>query len=256
MVEKIFKKPFAWLATGVSWLLALPTLISPLWTVSGFVLSMFAHLGMVEMFRVFLGIPGPIWGWTTWLRLYVPWIPFITYPATRWLVNSKIPLPGPAWEAAFSWVGGFVIVFGLSLLAVGLAQIAKARIKHAGLVRNGLYGWVRHPQYLGICVWIFGSFLFGLRPLDLILCVTLMFIYLLLAESEERKLGKEFGEEYLEYKNEVSFILPFVPPNSFSWLNSFSQGSKWRKATVYFGTYVLVLISLLISLRAISVPLP
>lgn len=254
-VEKVSKKLFEWLVTGVLWLTALPTLISPFWTISSFLLQMFWPLAMVEMFYVFLGLESAHpKGWEPLLRFYIPWIPFISSPLTRWLVDSKIPLPSQELETAINWIGTLLIILGLSLLIIGLTQIAIAKMKHTGLVKRGLYAWVRHPQYLGISLWIFGDVLYGLRPMDFVLWATLVFFYLLLAESEERSLGRKFGKDYLEYKKEVSFIFPLVPPYSFR-LDRFSQGKLWRTVIIYSGLYLLVMILLLAFLKTICIPL-
>jgi len=255
-VKKISKKLFEWLVIGVSWIMSLPTLISPFWTISGFLFQMFWPLGMVQMFHIYLGLePRHPKGWDPWLRFYIPWIPIITSPLTRWLVGSKIPLPSQELETAFNWVGAFLIILGLSLLIIGLTQIAIAKIKHMGLVEKGLYAWVRHPQYLGICLWIFGDALYGLRPMDFVVWLTLVFLYFLLAESEERSLQRQFGKDYLEYKKEVPFIFPLVPPYSFR-LDRFSQGKLWRTVIIYGGLYLLVMILLLVFLKTICIPLP
>lgn len=215
---------------------------------------MFLPLGAVRMFRVFLDLePYHPKGWTPWLRFYIPWIPLITCPQTRWLVNSRIYLPSDEWEMALEWIGAFLIILGIALLIAGLVQIAFAKIRDTGLVKKGLYAWVRHPQYLGIIVWIFGDVLYGLRPADFVLWTTLVVLYLILAESEENALVKEYGEEYLVYKKQVPFILPFLPPGALQWFNKLSQEKMWRKVTIYLGFYILIVTSLLPILYAVTI---
>lgn len=256
LLKRIFKKTSTWLVIGASWFISLPTLISPLWTISGFLLRMFLPLGAVQMFRVFLGLePYHIRGWDPWLRFYIPWIPLITCPETLWLVDSRIYLPSHEWEMVLEWIGAFLIFFGITLLIAGLVQIVVAKIRGTGLVKKGLYAWVRHPQYLGIIIWIFGDVLYGLRPIDFILWTTLAFLYLLLAESEERTLVKEYGEEYLVYQKQVPFILPFMPSKPLAWFNKLSQEKGWRKVTIYFGIYLLTVTLLLLFLKAVTPPL-
>lgn len=214
---------------------------------------MFWPFVMVEMFRDFLGLGPHFKGWTPWLRFYIPWIPLIACPQTRWLVNNRIYLPSDEWEMALEWIGAFLIILGIALLMAGLVQIAFAKIRDTGLVKKGLYAWVRHPQYLGIIVWIFGDVLYGLRPADFVLWTTLVFLYLILAESEENALVKEYGEEYLVYKKQVPFILPFIPPESLQWFNKLSQEKMWRKVTIYLGFYILIVTLLLPILYAVKI---
>lgn len=208
-MEKVFKKLLEWIVFGVSWFIALPTLISPFWIISSFLIQMFLPLGIAEMFYVFLGLgPAHPKGWGPWLRFYIPWLPLITNPVTRWLVDSQISLPSQEWKTAINWIGAFLIVFGISLLIIGFFQVAIAKLKHTGLVKKGLYSWVRHPQYLGISLWIFGNALCGLRPIDFVVWVTLVFLYLLLAEIEEASLERKFGKDYLEYKKGSALHFP------------------------------------------------
>ena len=134
------------MAIVASWFISLPTLISPLWTISGFLLHMFLPLGTIQMFRTFLGLErSHPKGWVPWLRFYVPWIPLITCPQTRWLVDSKIYLPSHEWKMVLEWIGTCLIFFGIALLIAGLVQIVVAKIRGTGLVKKGLYAWVRHP---------------------------------------------------------------------------------------------------------------
>ena len=216
---------------------------------------MFLPLGAVQMFRIFLGLEPYhyIKGWTPWLRFYIPWIPLITCPQTRWLVNSRIYLPSHEWEMVLEWIGAFLIFFGIALFIAGLVQIVAAKIRGIGLVNKGLYAWVRHPQYLGIMIWIFGDVLYGLRPADFVLWTTLVFLYLLLAESEERTLVREYREEYLVYKKQVPFILPLIPSKSFRWFDKLSQEKMWRKVIIYFGFYILIVTLLLPILYAVTI---
>ena len=162
-------------------------------------------------------------------------------------------MPSDEWEMALEWIGAFLIILGIALLIAGLVQIAFAKIRDTGLVKKGLYAWVRHPQYLGIIVWIFGDVLYGLRPADFVLWTTLVVLYLILAESEENALVKEYGGEYLVYKKHVPFILPFMPPESLQWFTKLSQEKMWRKVTIYLGFYILIVTSLLLILYAVTI---
>ena len=161
-------------------------------------------------------------------------------------------MPSHEWEMVLEWIGAFLIFFGIALFIAGLVQIVAAKIRGIGLVNKGLYAWVRHPQYLGIMIWIFGDVLYGLRPADFVLWTTLVFLYLLLAESEENTLVKEYGEEYLVYKKRVPFILPFIPSKSLGRFDKLSQEKTWRKATIYFGLYILIVTLLLLFLKAVT----
>jgi protein-S-isoprenylcysteine O-methyltransferase Ste14 len=86
------------------------------------------------------------------------------------------------------------------------------------LVTGGFYRWIRHPLYL------FGLLILWLTP---IMTLNLLIVYLSLtayliigAMFEERKLLREFGSAYAEYKARTPMIIPLPraseksPPNS------------------------------------------
>jgi len=76
------------------------------------------------------------------------------------------------------------------------------------LTKTGALSVVRHHYYTAALVLIWS------RPLsvkDLYLNIVLTIYFLLGTINEERKLKKEFGQEYLDYMKEVSALIPFLP---------------------------------------------
>ena len=100
-------------------------------------------------------------------------------------------------------VSSIMILTGLVLIILGWKKIHKA----AGLVKNGIYRYSRHPQYLGILL-ITSAFLIQWPTiLTLIMWPFLVTMYLRLAKKEEKEMEEKFGEEYLEYKEEAPMLL-------------------------------------------------
>jgi methanethiol S-methyltransferase len=76
------------------------------------------------------------------------------------------------------------------------------------LVCGGLYRWVRHPLYsFGLLIlWLTPLMTWNLLALDIGLTV-----YILVGiHFEERKLLREFGEEYAEYRRRTPMLIPFI----------------------------------------------
>lgn len=75
---------------------------------------------------------------------------------------------------------------------------------------SGLNKWVRHPLYTTTLLVMIGVVL--LQANTAMLGITMVtFIYVLIGiQLEERKLIKEFGAEYLQYKKEVRMLIPFL----------------------------------------------
>lgn len=73
---------------------------------------------------------------------------------------------------------------------------------------EGILSKVRHPIYLGTILLLIGFALFDPRVPTLI-SVSCMFLYLPFGiYFEEKKLIKQFGQKYLDYKKEVPAIVP------------------------------------------------
>ena len=108
-----------------------------------------------------------------------------------------------------SMIAGYILLFvGFGIFIQGWRELYRAK-KEGRLVTDGLYSLVRHPQYTGLFIGLFGEgvihwptiFSVGLFPI-------IVLAYVLLARREEKKVIEEFGEEYLEYKRRVPAFLP------------------------------------------------
>jgi myo-inositol catabolism protein IolC/protein-S-isoprenylcysteine O-methyltransferase Ste14 len=108
-----------------------------------------------------------------------------------------------------SMVLGYGLVFvGIGLFIQGWRELYRAQ-KEKRLATDGLYGLVRHPQYTGLFVGLFGEgvvhwptvFSVGLFPL-------IVLAYVLLARSEERRMVTAYGEAYRGYRLRVPMFWP------------------------------------------------
>jgi protein-S-isoprenylcysteine O-methyltransferase Ste14 len=108
-----------------------------------------------------------------------------------------------------SMILGYALLFtGFGIFIQGWRQLYRAKEENR-LATDGLYSLVRHPQYTGLFIGLFGEgvihwptlFSVGLFPVIVI-------AYVLLAKREEKKVIEEFGEEYLQYKRNVPAFLP------------------------------------------------
>ncbi|SEH15078.1 Protein-S-isoprenylcysteine O-methyltransferase Ste14 [Natronorubrum sediminis] len=105
-------------------------------------------------------------------------------------------------------VGYSVALIGILLFIQGWRQVHRAR-QEDHLVTSGLYSYVRHPQYTGLFLALFGEgivhwptiFSVGLFPI-----IVLTFTWL--ARKEERDMLDQFGEEYRTYQQEVPLFVP------------------------------------------------
>ncbi len=115
-----------------------------------------------------------------------------------------------------SMVLGYALLFvGIGLFAQGWRELYRAQ-KEKRLATDGLYAFVRHPQYTGLFIGLFGE---GVVHWPTIFSVALfpviVLVYWLLARREEKIVLAEFGDEYRSYMHRVPMFFPRI--------------SKWRK---------------------------
>lgn len=133
------------------------------------------------------------------------------YPATRWLTSFFLPhmiLPPTPFLKAVRVLGSILFVIGCIGFFVCALQVYLGKIFKWGIASKGLYGFIRHPQYLALGLW--GTGMSILWPRFLVLAsLSIMFIlYYFLAKDEERRMLGQFGDGYREYLNRTGMFLP------------------------------------------------
>lgn len=105
-------------------------------------------------------------------------------------------------------VGYGLLFLGIGLFAQGWRELYRARQENR-LVTDGLYALVRHPQYSGLFIGLFGE---GVVHWPTIFSITvfpaIVVAYVLLARREEKKVLAEFGDEYRRYQEQVPMFFP------------------------------------------------
>ena len=76
------------------------------------------------------------------------------------------------------------------------------------LATTGPYTYLRHPQYAGFMLIMFGFFLQWPTLLTLVMFPVLVVMYVRLARREEREVLKEFGETYARYAANTPAFFP------------------------------------------------
>jgi protein-S-isoprenylcysteine O-methyltransferase Ste14 len=195
---------------------------------------------LLALVQVSIGMAIFYGGWVAFF--YGIWAPLLSFEATDWLVRGRIFELYP-----IQWVAPILILIGSALLVAGLAQVIRSKLQKTGFVTRGLYSLVRHPQYLGVNILIFGFVLYGLRPIDFVAWANLVFLHMLLAGSEEGKLQEKFGKKYSGYKKRVPFIVPFVPYRLRQRFGGLLP-SGWKRKAIFIGIYLLTMAVLLVVL--------
>ncbi len=144
--------------------------------------------------------------------------PLTIYIAVRFFGIGASNLNASLWSTLFGlgelgmmifMIPGYVILFaGIGIIAEAWRELYRARQQNR-LVTDGLYSLVRHPQYLGLFIALFGEgvvhwptvFSVGLFPV-------IVLAYRHLARTEEQRMVEQFGEEYRAYQRRVPMFIP------------------------------------------------
>ena len=166
-----------------------------------------------------------------WTRMVPHPIERSTYVLAASLVLALLcwqwrPIPQVIWSvgglaagilAAISWLGWLVVLGSTFLLnhfeLFGLSQVwsnLSGKAAAAPVFRTPLlYGFVRHPLYLGfmLAFWAAPTMTVG----HLLFAAATLGYILIAIQLEERDLVGVFGETYVDYRRRVSMLIPLPP---------------------------------------------
>ena len=98
-----------------------------------------------------------------------------------------------------------LIAIGMSLLALGWNQVFGARYE---LVTKGIYGFVRHPQYLGLILILVAFNIQWPTLLTLLMAPLLIVAYVRQSRREDAALKVRFGAAFARYAARVPAFIP------------------------------------------------
>lgn len=131
---------------------------------------------------------------------YWDWLYFIMTPE---LVNPILFISG----VLFFITGG--VIGALASKVISVSTVADMRTdRKPELITEGLYSHIRHPLYLATILFFLGLMLVYPFSKVIVFALSLSVYTLLGAYFEERKLILHYGDEYMQYKKKVGFILP------------------------------------------------
>ncbi len=114
--------------------------------------------------------------------------------------------------STFAWamVMGLSLLFliaGYTLMSKGWRQVHAA---HGRLVTDGVYGFVRHPQYTGLFLVIVGFLIQWPTLLTVLMAPVLLYAYVRLSKAEEQRMLQLFEQDYKEYAHDKPMFFPPV----------------------------------------------
>jgi protein-S-isoprenylcysteine O-methyltransferase Ste14 len=161
---------------------------------------------LVALFAEMYGFPLTIYLLSGWLQSRYPQVDWFSHDAGHlleelfgWRANPHF---GPFHILSFVFIGG-----GFVLIARAWTVLYEAQ-RNGRLATGGPYDYIRHPQYAGFVLVMFGFLLQWPTLLTLVMFPVLVAMYVRLSFVEEREARKEFGAVYDRYAAQVP---PFLP---------------------------------------------
>jgi protein-S-isoprenylcysteine O-methyltransferase Ste14 len=152
---------------------------------------------LVALFTEMYGFPLTLYFLSGWLQT--------RYPSIDWFSHDA----GHLLEMTFGWKANphfgpfhllsFAFIFGGFLLISAAWRVLYEAQRNGGLATTGPYAYVRHPQYVGFILVMFGFLLQWPTLLTLAMFPVLAWMYLRLARAEEREVRAAFGDAYDRY---------------------------------------------------------
>jgi hypothetical protein len=148
-------------------------------------------------------------------------------------------------------LGTFLMFVGGGTFLLAFGQIYWAKFRQQGLVTGGLYRVARHPQYVALAILGLGTLLIWPRYLVLVMYVTMLFLYVLLARWEEEQCARQFGT-YRAYQERTGTFWPRRSSMTRSRLGSRSGGQRVAMAVTSYAVIMSAALALAYQLRAYS----
>lgn len=166
---------------------------------------------LIALFTEMYGFPLTIYFLSGWLQSRYPNIDWFSHDAGHLLEElfgwKSNPHFGPFHVLSFVFIGG-----GFVLLSAAWKVLYEAQ-KRRSLATTGPYSYVRHPQYVGFVLIMFGFLLQWPTILTLAMFPVLVWMYARLAREEERDVRSTFGDAYARYAAQVPSFIP-----TFNWV--------------------------------------
>jgi protein-S-isoprenylcysteine O-methyltransferase Ste14 len=161
---------------------------------------------LVALFAEMYGFPLTIYFLSGWLQTRFPDVDWFSHDAGHllemmfgWKTN---PHAGP-----FHIVSNVLIIAGFFVISASWRVLHEAQGKGA-LATTGPYSLVRHPQYVGFILVMFGFLLQWPTLLTLAMFPVLVWMYVRLARTEEQDVIATFGDAYRLYAKTVPAFFP------------------------------------------------
>lgn len=163
---------------------------------------------IVALFTEMYGFPLTIYLLSGWLASRMPGIDLFSHDAGH-LLEELFGWRGNPHFGPFHLLSNILIVAGFFVLSSAWKVLYRAQRRHT-LATTGAYARIRHPQYAGFVIIMFGFLLQWPTIVTLAMFPVLVYMYLRLACREEKEVRDEFGETYARYAERTPAFFPRI----------------------------------------------
>ena len=161
---------------------------------------------VVALFTEMYGFPLTIYLLSGWLQTQ--------FPGTDLLSHDS----GHLWNTIIGWdinphfdplhLASNLVIIGGFLMLASAWRVLHAAQRDGTLATSGLYARMRHPQYTGFMLIMFGFLLQWPTLPTLVMFPILCWVYVRLAKREEQAAIEEFGDAYRRYRDATPGFIP------------------------------------------------
>ena len=161
---------------------------------------------LVALFSEMYGFPLTLYFLAGWLQSNYPNVDWFSHESGH-LLEMLFGWQGSPHFGPFHFLSTAFIIGGFYLIAAGWRTLYAAQ-KEGKLATTGLYARVRHPQYAGFVLVMFGFLVQWPTLLTLAMFPVLLWMYSRLAIHEEREVEKMFGDTWRNYADKTPRFIP------------------------------------------------
>ena len=163
---------------------------------------------ILALFTEMYGFPLTIYLLSGWLGKRFPGLDLFSHNQGH-IWYTLLGLKGDPHNSPIHLLSNLLILLGLFVIARAWKVLHEAQ-KNRQLATTRLYAHMRHPQYVGFILAMFGFLLQWPTLLTVIMFPVLVWVYIRLARLEEHEAISEFGDEYIQYALTTPAFIPWL----------------------------------------------
>ena len=125
---------------------------------------------------------------------------------TVWVLDSFIFEFSTFLSEHVHWIIRLICAITLMVIGFAISGIShdvKFHKKTPGVISTGVYGFSRHPMYLGYMIAYIGAIVATFSLLSIAPLIYILITNQMMANYEEKKLVETFGDKYIKYQKKV-----------------------------------------------------